>query len=42
MILKSICDQITPESWGEDNDMSLYRPDKLEKFLDKGGVLILA
>lgn len=40
--LSAICQQMQPEAWGEDNEMSSYQPESLKKFLEDGGVLILA
>lgn len=40
--LTAICQQMQPEVWGKDNEMTSYQPEKLQKFLEAGGILILA
>lgn len=40
--LKTICDQMQPGEWAADNEMSSYKSELLKKFLEAGGVLVLA
>lgn len=40
--IEAICQQMQPEVWGDDNEMTSYQPESLQKFLESGGVLILA
>jgi diamine N-acetyltransferase len=40
--LSSICAQMQPSNWDKANDMSSYQPEALKKFLEAGGVLLLA
>lgn len=40
--LESICAQMQPGLWAEDNRMTSYQPELLKKFLTSGGLLILA
>lgn len=40
--LTAICAQMQPETWGKDNQMTSYQPDKLAKYLESGGILLLA
>ena len=40
--LEAICKQMQPDEWGTDNEMTSYQPESLRKFLEQGGLLILA
>ncbi len=40
--LAAICGQMQPNAWAADNEITSYRPDLLKKFLDGGGILVLA
>jgi len=40
--LAAICAQMQPDQWAADNEMTSYQPEALRKFLDKGGILMLA
>ena len=40
--LESICAQMQPSLWGEENHMTSYKPELLRKFLESGGILLLA
>ena len=40
--LSAICAQMQPEAWGNDNEMTSYQPQLLERFLEAGHVLLLA
>jgi len=39
--LQAICEQMQPEAWGKDNEMTSYRPDKLKKYLESENTLLL-
>jgi ribosomal protein S18 acetylase RimI-like enzyme len=40
--LDAICDQIQPQKWGKDNEMTSYQPASLKKLLQEKGILLLA
>jgi ribosomal protein S18 acetylase RimI-like enzyme len=40
--LAAICAQMQPGKWAPDNEMTSYQPESLKRFLDKGGILLLA
>lgn len=41
--LAAICEQMQPDSWAKDNEMTSYQPDKLRAFLkDDKSLLLLA
>jgi len=40
--LTAICDQMQPGEWAADNEMTSYQPELLKKFLEAGGILVLA
>ena len=40
--LAAICAQMQPDQWAADNEMTSYQPEALRRFLDKGGILMLA
>lgn len=40
--LRQICEQMQPDGWGEDNEMSSYQPESLKAFLEADGILLLA
>lgn len=39
--LNAICEQMQPEAWGVDNEMTSYRPDRLKKYLQSENTLLL-
>ncbi len=40
--LASICEQMQPDKWAEDNQMTSYQLERLKEFLEAGGILVLA
>ncbi len=40
--LSTVCQQMQPEVWGADNEMTSYQPESPRKFLESGGLLVLA
>jgi len=40
--LDAICAQMQPGLWAVDNQMTSYKPELLRKFLESGGILLLA
>lgn len=40
--LEAICAQIQPELWGKDNEMTSYKPANFRKYLEAGGISLLA
>lgn len=39
--LQVICDQMQPDTWGKDNEMTAYEPELLRDFLEKSNYLVL-
>src|SRR5688500_13054331 len=40
--LTAICEQMQPDLWGRDNDISSWQPETLKQFLQQNGHLLLA
>lgn len=40
--LSVVCTQMQPANWAADNDMTSYKLESLKKFLERGGILLLA
>ena len=39
---EAICAQMQPDTWGKDNEMTSYLPEKLKACLEAGSILVLA
>ena len=40
--IEAVCLQMQPGEWAKDNEMTSYQPELLKKYLEAGGVLVLA
>jgi ribosomal protein S18 acetylase RimI-like enzyme len=40
--LDAVCAHMQPGKWGTDNEMTSYKPESLGRFLERGGLLLVA